>query len=521
LSLSFLTDFYMSPLGRRDVLKGIAAGTAALSTVGVASAADGREQYLVTGSSEGLRERLESEDADVLASIADGRIHLVAAESAAAVASVSGVSSVDPNVGYRLLGPEESETADSLDEPLADAQWDKTKDTTGAFEAHDRATGEGSTVAIIDTGIAGDHPDIEARMGEGRLFRADGETSPDGSVTVDGDTVVEARLAPEGEELAPYVYRGAPKTRSQKAADDVDSHGSHCAGIATAPNDNETGIAGMAPDAEAIPLRVFYWKELPDYGWDKDDDGEVEEEVVATTLYTTDFDILSAIDYAAEVEADAANMSLGGGVVKGAAHKSGDHVAYQTVVQRTTQAGTVVTASAGNAASNLQQGGYYTLPNSVPGAVSVSATGPTNELAFYSNYGTSDVDVAAPGGGYSTLEKTLAEEGVEWPYPTNLVLSTVPADLNDGTRYDWYAGTSMAAPQVAGLVALVREVDPGLGANRVQSIIERTARYATGKSSPELGAGVVYAPAAVEEAAGATGDESGDDGAGNGGGNGN
>jgi subtilisin family serine protease len=58
----------------------------------------------------------------------------------------------------------------------------------------------------------------------------------------------------------------------------------------------------------------------------------------------------------------------------------------------------------------------------------------------------------------------------------------------------------MAAPQVAGLVALVREVAPGLSAKKAQNVIERTARFSNGKSSPTIGAGVVYAPDAVAEA---------------------
>jgi subtilisin family serine protease len=402
------------------------------------------------------------------------------------------------------------------------------KDTTGAFEAHDQATGAGSTVAIIDTGIDSDHEDLDASMDAGMLFRSDGLTAPDGDETVDGGAEIEVKFPSTTQEIAPYVYLGPPKTNEQPAADDVHSHGSHCAGIATAPNDNETGIAGMAPDADVVPLRVFYWKEMDGFPYDEDGDGETEE-VTVTALYTTDFDILSAIDYAGEMGADAANMSLGGGVIKGAEHKSGEHVAYQTVVQQATQQGTVVTASAGNAASNLQQGGYYTLPNSVPGAMSVSATGPNNELVFYSNYGTSDVDVAAPGGGYETLAKTYCRdwdgdgegetivdvdddentdedpydpcELPEWPYPTNLVYSTVPPNLNDGDSYAYFAGTSMAAPQVACLVALVREVNPDLNAKQVQSVVERTARYSEGSSSQDLGSGVVYAPDAVAEAA--------------------
>ncbi|MDS0297930.1 S8 family serine peptidase [Halogeometricum sp. S1BR25-6] len=499
----------MSPLTRRALLKGVAGSTVALGAMGTATAADDREQYVVTASGTGALKRLERSDAEVVASIAGDTVHLVLATEAADIEGISGVASVDPNEGYRLLGPAKraTSTAESLDDQYASLQWDKMAETTGAFEAHDTATGAGSTVAIIDTGIDEQHPDIPAVMEKGRLFRADGLTSPDDDPTVAGDETIEANLHPDTEEVEPYVWRGPPETRSQSAADDVQSHGSHCAGIAAAKDDidadgvpEDLGVVGMAPDAEAVPLRVFYWKRFEDYELDGDADGEVEETIpVVTTLYTTDFDIMSAIDYAPDVGADAANMSLGGGVVKGSAHSSGEHVAYQRVTQDAVERGTVVTASAGNASANLQQGGFYTLPNSVPGTLSVSATGPNNELAFYSNYGTSDIDVGAPGGGYETLEKTLAAD-TEWPYPTNLVLSTVPPDLNDGLAYDWYAGTSMAAPQVAGLVALIREVAPEMSAKKIQNVIERTARYSTGRSSPKLGAGVVYAPDALEEA---------------------
>ena len=532
----------MSQIGRRGFIKGAAGGAIGLSMIGTASAVNGRKQFIVTARGKGVQKRLERDDIEVLQTIADGRVLLVAASSADAVRNVRGVSSVEPNRAFRPIGPERQATEESTDEDFAGIQWDKHSDTTGAFEAHDVATGAGRTVTIIDTGIDADHPDLRSRPDQGQLFRADGLSSPTGSPTVAGDTPIPARLPPgtadEGNtapdddtvELAPYVFLGSPDTREQPAADDVQSHGSHCAGIATAKHDEtepeDLGIAGMAPDAEVVPLRVFYWKELTDYPFDVDGDG-TEESVTVTTLYTTDFDILSAIEYTAEIDADSANMSLGGGVLKGSAHSSGEHVAYQRVIQQAVQSGTVVTTSAGNATADLQHGGYYTLPNSVPGSMSVSATGPNNELVYYSNYGTSDIDVGAPGGGYETLNKTLTadydgdgdceypvgdtdDDGetdyadadcVEWPYPLNLVYSTVPPDLNGGLAYDWYAGTSMAAPQVAGLVALVREVNPDLSAKQVQSVIENSARFSNGKGSADVGAGVIYAPGALEEAA--------------------
>jgi subtilisin family serine protease len=532
----------MSRFGRRKFIKSAVGGAIGLSMIGTASAAEGRDQFVATVHGNGARKHLARNDIDVLHTIAGGRVLLVAAESADAVRNVQGVSNVEPNRAYRPVGPERQATEESTDEQFASIQWDKQEDTTGAFEAHSVATGAGRTVAIIDTGIDTAHPDLRNRVDRGQLFRADGLSSPDGTPTVAGGTSIAARLPPgtadEGDltpdddtvRLEPSVFLGSPDTREQPAADDVQSHGSHCAGIATAKHDDTSvgedfGIAGMAPDADVVPLRVFYWKEITDYPFDVDGDG-TKESVTVTTLYTTDFDILSAIDYAAQIGADAANMSLGGNVIKGSAHSSGDHVAYQRVIQRAVQRGTVVTTAAGNDDADLQHGGYYTLPNSVPGSISVSATGPNNQRVYYSNYGTSDIDVGAPGGGYETRAKTVTRDWdgdgdceypvgdtdddgktdyidrncVEWPYPLNLVYSTVPPDLNGGRAYDWYAGTSMAAPQVAGLVALVREANPELNAKQVQSIIENSARFSKGKGNANIGAGVVYAPGALEEA---------------------
>ncbi|WP_435365811.1 S8 family peptidase [Haloarchaeobius sp. DYHT-AS-18] len=488
----------MTDHSRRRFMKSVAAGATALTTMGVASAADGRDQFVVAVRGKGAKNRLERSDADVLSSIADGQVLLVAAADADTLRGTTGVVDVRENLGYRAVGPAETSTDESTDEQYAPLQWDKKDKTTGAFEAHDTATGADRSVAIIDTGIDTSHPDLRNSVEDGMLFRADGASSPDGSPTVAGDTTIEARF-PGGPEIASYTYLGEPDTREQAAGDDVDSHGSHCAGIATAKHDETSvgedfGIAGMAPDADVIPLRVFYWKKYEGYPYEGD-------EVTVTALWTTDFDILSAIDYAGTIGADAANMSLGGGVIKGPYHQTKEHVAYQRVIQSAVQRGTVVTTSAGNASADLQHEGYYTLPNSVPGSISVSATGPNNKRVFYSNYGTSDIDVGAPGGGYETLEKTLATD-TEWPFPLNLVLSTVPPDLNDGTAYAWYAGTSMAAPQVAGLVALIREVNPDLGAKEVQSIIENTARGSDGKGDADVGAGIIYAPAALEAAAG-------------------
>jgi subtilisin family serine protease len=116
------------------------------------------------------------------------------------------------------------------------------------------------------------------------------------------------------------------------------------------------------------------------------------------------------------------------------------------------------------------------MPVEVPGVIGVSATGPQHRKSFYSSYGMSSGDVAAPGGD---SRATTADA------PNGRVLSTWPAaDMAgclrpvvdaSGTTYCYQQGTSMASPHVAGPAALVMSAHPGINARAVESRIERTA----------------------------------------------
>lgn len=287
----------------------------------------------------------------------------------------------------------------------------------------------------MDTGVDADHPDLTDNVNAdlGRSF-IDGEVGTDSSP--------------------------------------VHPHGTHTAGIAGATGDK--GIVGMAPDTELVPLRVFP-KEGP--------------------LLEKMSDCLLALSYAAEIDADAVNISLGWSPrppQENQTSRGVRRVLVKRVVQSALKRGTSVIVSAGNSNFDLQHGGYRVMWTSLSNTFAVSATGPDDELSYYSNYGTSDIDVAAPGGGYGTYEKTVSDD-TEWPYPTNAVLSTVPGD-----SYAYFQGTSMAAPQVTGLVGLVKELAPNLNSHRVQKAIERNAELSRGKSSPEFGAGRINALETVE-----------------------
>jgi len=396
---------------RRTFVKGVAGLAATATITGTASAADGQTQYIVGANGNGVADAVTDAGFEVRHELADGDV-LVAvgpSDAAADIESVKGVKAANPDLKLELDEPEVNteaadETPPSEGAALSDLQWDK--EITDVFEAHEYATGEGTRVAIVDTGIDLNHPDLGNVNEElGQAFVADDDVP----------------------EIGP---------------DDSGSHGTHVAGTVGATG--ESGVVGTAPDTELIPVRVFPAEGGATFG-----------------------DILAGIDYAAEIGADAANFSLGiPGVQQPGSELNKLKAEVQTVFQSAVRRGTVITGSAGNDSGSLQGSGF-TLPNSVPAAFTVSATSPADTLSFYSNFGTSDIDIAAPGGGYETLEKTLVEDpdAVEWPFPTNLVLSTIPVEQG---AYGYKAGTSMAAPQVAGLAALVRELEPNANASRIE-----------------------------------------------------
>jgi subtilisin family serine protease len=108
--------------------------------------------------------------------------------------------------------------------------------------------------------------------------------------------------------------------------------------------------------------------------------------------------------------------------------------------------------------------------------------------AFYTNYGTNAITVAAPGGD-ADLDAFGSVEGAV----QDLVLSTVPGG------YGYKAGTSMAAPQVAGAAALVKSVHPEYNANQVESVLKRTAEVPGEYERTNYGAGVIDPADAVHD----------------------
>ena len=540
-------------LDRRTLLKGIGVAGLSLSFAGQATASDGQAQYIVIPSGNGTARRLEREGFEIKQELAEGGVLVVHGPEGEGeiLRGLGGVQEAARDVRFELEGPARTELVEDhgenggVESDWYENLWDK--QNSEAVAANEIATGDGAQIGIIDTGIDYAHPDLTPNLnGEGgRLFKF-GE-----------------RLSGEEEDIVVNNPGDEDIQRvDQHVASDVHGHGTHVGGIAAADPEEGfpgfgTGVQGVAPDAGLLSYRVFWWEDFSDEGEDPN-----------WGLTTTSADVWNAIDFGAAQGLDVVNLSLGTQPFPPRAHQDEElrtiKLAYELVVRSAVNRGTVVVASAGNADTDLQRQGLFSLPNSTKGAMSISALGPNDKRAFFTNYGTNEIDVGAGGGAYETLLKTLygirewvfagaplrrsehpLEEGDEgelwldedgnvvfdpdkvaeviefespaWPYPFNLVFSTT-SPLNEGAPYGWKAGTSMSAPNTAGLVALVRELDPDANPSQVESYIKKGAESGTGRSDPVLGAGRINALNTVEEIDGSGGGSGNGNGSGNAGG---
>jgi serine protease len=300
--------------------------------------------------------------------------------------------------------------------------------------------GEQVVVAVLDTGIlfrhgdpAASHPDFDpARILPGYDFVSSVANAGDGT-SRDPDPYDDGSLATTA------------------------FHGTHVAGTVAAWTANGVGIAGVDWSARLLPVRV-----LGLYG------GTVA-------------DIADGIRWAAGLSvpgappnphpADVINLSLGG---------YGISLVEQEAIDAAVATGAIVVAAAGNASDDAR---YYS-PAGLNGVITVGATGPSGDLAYYSNHGPA-IDVLAPGG-----EQLYGQTA-------GGVLSA-SRDAAGNFTYAYYQGTSMAAPHVSGTIALMKALDASLDHHRALAYLRATARPVhTGACSAGCGAGIVDAQGAL------------------------
>lgn len=307
--------------------------------------------------------------------------------------------------------------------------------------AWDKATGTGVVVAVIDTGIT-NHADLNANILPGYDFISDAAMARDGGGR-------DSNPNDEGD------WYGANECGSGIPASNSSWHGTHVAGTIAAVTNNSTGVAGTAFNAKVVPVRV-----LGKCGGYTSD--------IADAIVWASGGTVSGVPANAN-PAEVINMSLGGG--------GSCSTTYQNAINGAVGRGTTVVVAAGNSNTNVSSA----VPANCPNVIAVAATTSAGARASFSNYGTG-IDISAPGQS---------------------ILST----LNSGTTtpgsasYASYNGTSMAAPHVAGVVALMQSVAPSpLSPAQVESIIKSTARPLPGACSGGCGAGIIDADAAVTAA---------------------
>lgn len=285
------------------------------------------------------------------------------------------------------------------DDPGYDLQWHYPAINLPA--AWDISTGSSSTVvAVLDTGILYSTNDVAARhpdLSSGRILPGyDFISSP--SNALDGD----------GRDNDPLdVFPGGGY------------HGSHVAGTIGAASDNGVGVAGVDWQARLVNVRVLGQQ------------GGTLVDIYEALRWAAGFSVAGVPSNANP--ADVINLSLGGvGPCMPAMQEALNAVSQQAIV----------VVAAGNANVNVSQ----SWPASCSGVITVSATDRLGERAYYANYG-SRIDVMAPGGAMGSISDP---DGV----------LSIGYDATSGQfGYSYMQGTSMAAPHVTGVVALMKAID--------------------------------------------------------------
>jgi subtilisin family serine protease len=303
-------------------------------------------------------------------------------------------------------------------------------------EAWEHTRGEGIVIAIIDTGVDTDHPDLVTQFAINAA-----EAAGQAGVDDDGNGFVDDILGYDFTDAPGMPGSGDFRDRDPDPQDEH-GHGTEVAGVAAAAFDNGIGVAGVAPGARILPLRAAFSTPFP----------------FISALLQED-DIAAAILYATERGAQIINMSFG------------DVVRAPVVTLACAYArsrGVLLVAGAGNTGADEP---FYPAAN--PGVLAAGACNNEGTRTGFSTFG-QDLDYLAAG------------------------MAMVTTRL--GGTYKLSSGTSFSSPFSAGVAALVWSVHPGWTADEVAWTLRLTAQGAGGGWTAGRGWGIVDAAAAVAAA---------------------
>jgi len=271
-------------------------------------------------------------------------------------------------------------------------------------------------VAVLDTGVLFEHPDLNGKLLQGYDFIRDNTRSGDSDPGIDPD---------------PQDPGDNPPTSS--------FHGTHVSGTVAAATNNGLGVPSFGWNIQVMPMRVLGRGGGTDY--------DIEQAILYAIGEPNDSGTVPA------QPAQVINMSLGGPI---------NSLYVPAAFKKAFQKNVFIVAAAGNDSSKTPIP-YTVFPAGVPGVISVGAVGSAKTVADYSNYG-SFLSLVAPGGDTSGADRNN-DGRADW------VLSTAGEDSTGTIKlgYGFEIGTSMASPHVAAVIGLMKSIYPELTPNEFQN----------------------------------------------------
>ena len=384
---------------------------------------------LATGvTSAELAERL-AQDADVEYAVPDERRRIVGAPNDPLYAA--GVGGRGPESGQWYLRAPSGDVQSSLD---IDAAWAVTTGNPGVV------------VAVVDTGVRYEHPDLLSVTAGGSLLLGYDMIAEPVSAT-DGDGR-DADASDPGDwlTLAELSRPGSPLFRCTTSPSSSSWHGTQVSSLIAALTDNGIGMAGAAPGVRVLPVRVL------------GKCGGYDSDILAGMRWAAGLSVPGAPANAHP--ARVINLSLGS--------EGTCSAAYQEAVDEIVAAGTVIVAAAGNSSGHA-----VGTPANCRGVIAVAGLRHVGTKVGFSSLG-SEVAISAPGGN---CVNTGANSACLFPILAATDSGeTVPVSSTYTDSYNYSVGTSFSTPLVAAVAALVLSVHPVMKPEEVTRLLQSTAR---------------------------------------------